>query len=525
MRSALKKEYNLYFHQAVMNSCYVNGQPYTYRSRDHLKPIYDTPHNFVLLKSARKTEKSTFLSNKLTLNCCKFNNFEAMYVAPRNDQVSDFSNTRLKPVIKQSPAISQMQTTSCFDNVTFKTFINFSSIILRSCWISPDALRGPAAEMLCIDEIQDIIYDNVPVALEVLSGESREEPGRPKKLKLFTGTPKTFDNTIQHYWDLSTQNEWMVKCTACNNYNLLDISNIGLNGTICSKKGCGKPIDPQNGIWVSFNPHGNIVGFRLNQLMLAWTDWTDLKVKMDTYSEAKFNNEVLGLSYDAGSKPITKEEIQACCTQRPFIYKREKNVTGNIPLFMGVDWGTGQENASYTVLVIGGYLRPQEFYIFFAKRYEGRLAEDPDALKADVALYSSYFDTALIGADWGFGHFMNKSLKKIIKNEMLAEIYCHGTTQQKLRYDKKTNKFIANKDEWYGDILLDIKIRKMNFPRWEEWEKPFAQDIYGIVQSVDKRGKAYFDRNPSNPIDTLSAIVNAVIASRIYFGYNKFITG
>ena len=72
---------------------------------------------------------------------------------------------------------------------------------------------------------------------------------------------------------------------------------------------------------------------------------------------------------------------------------------------------------------------------------------------------------------------------------------------------------------------MDIKSQRFDFFNWEEFENPFGTDIYNITQSVDKRGKAYFDRNPSNPIDTLSALVNCVIAARINFGFDRTITG
>ena len=75
-----------------------------------------------------------------------------------------------------------------------------------------------------------------------------------------------------------------------------------------------------------------------------------------------------------------------------------------------------------------------------------------------------------------------------------------------------------HRNECYADTLMLVKNNSIKFPKWDEWKKPFAEDIYNIHQTTDKRGNAYFDRNPSKAIETLSAIVNLFVTTKIFYG-------
>lgn len=173
--------------------------------------------------------------------------------------------------------------------------------------------------MILIDEIQDILTDNIPVIEECASHSEH-------KLMRYSGTPKSLDNTIEKYWaDMSTQNEWMVPCDRCNNWNELGENNIGKKGPICGKCGApihvrhersqwaaNQPITPENEDRVSYE------GFRIPQIMVPWIvdseeGWKDILLKQEQYSRARFHNEVLGLSFDMGTRPLKQNHIESCC--------------------------------------------------------------------------------------------------------------------------------------------------------------------------------------------------------------------
>jgi len=133
---------------------------------------------------------------------------------------------------------------------------------------------SPVISGNCIDEIQDILTDNIPVIRECLSHSSY-------KKEVYSGTPKTTSNAIEYYWDLSSKNEWMVKCQWCNYWNMLGMDNIGKNSIICQK--CGKPLNPRIGQWVTMNAEGTWEGFRIPQLMVPWLTFDDIKSKLAEY--------------------------------------------------------------------------------------------------------------------------------------------------------------------------------------------------------------------------------------------------
>ena len=128
------------------------------------------------------------------------------------------------------------------------------------------------------------------------------------------------------------------------------------------------------------NKEGSWEGYRISQLMVPWVKFYDptgseetIKSKQNRYPPNKFHNEVLGLAYDIGQKPITEAEIRKCCDLRHPITKDPcRHLTDpepwmkTYPSFAGIDWGTGAgDNPSFTVLTIGAMLYPGIFCVFF----------------------------------------------------------------------------------------------------------------------------------------------------------------
>ena len=209
--------------------------------------------------------------------------------------------------------------------------------------------RGIPADMINIDEIQDIITDNIPV-IEQCASHSYW------KIFCYSGTPKSLDNTIEVYWaDFSTQNEWAVPCERHGvprdpstwHWNILGSRNIGKNGLICAK--CGNTISAghPNAMWVSMQPvtpnnvnRVTFEGYRIPQIMVPWVDWGEILTAKERYPTVQFNNEVLGLSYDSGARPLTRAQVKAICRKDIHFVDVEENARKcNGHVFAGLDWG------------------------------------------------------------------------------------------------------------------------------------------------------------------------------------------
>ena len=116
-------------------------------------------------------------------------------------------------------------------------------------------------------------------------------------------------------------------------------------------------------------------GYRVCLLHFAespWVDWhRDVIFKMENHSTGLFYNETLGLEYDSGAIPITKEElIRACNPELPLSETPDRRSIGR-PSIMGIDYGPVNSENSFTCVSIlqerGGKLQ-----VVYAKKFLGK---------------------------------------------------------------------------------------------------------------------------------------------------------
>jgi hypothetical protein len=510
----------------IHNLVYLDGAKFDFTGRGYLRQIYDSGHPHKLLKTGRQVEKSTMLANEFIVNSCIIPYFKTLYVSPSHDQTRQFSNAKLKPWIEESPTIQRyFQTSQVSKQVFEKSFANGSIGFLRSAFLSADRTRGVSADCLNLDEIQDILTANIPVMLETLSHSKYG-------WKLFSGTPKTLDNPIEFYWQESSQCEWLVPCTrhTPTHWNFLDDRCIGLIGPICNK--CGQPIDPQQGSWVAFSKNRDIMGYRIAQLMTPWfnnnpTKWKEILWKYEHYARGLFFNEVLGISYDAASKPVTRTELIACCSSKhPF--KTSPDVyTRSLQVFAGVDWGEGSDgsergmkgrlkNASYTVLTIGAYIDPKHFYVMYMKRYTGEEAMPSNCVK-DIIQTCNLFNVSCIGVDWGFGWGTNEQLEQAFGFRKVVKFQYVGMQKERKKFDPIGIKYQLGRTETMSDFFADLKRQLFVFPPWEIMQG-FLQDIEHIHSEYGHAGQLKYDHRPSEPDDAAHSIILCREAANNFYG-------
>ena len=145
--------------------------------------------------------------------------FRSLFVSPTQQQTETFSRDRIQTPVEYSQTLQTFTDGPMTkNNVLYKKFVTGSDITLRYAFLHADRVRGISADMLLLDEIQDILTDIIPIIEEALSHS-------PFKILRYSGTPKSLDNTISYYWNqFSTQNEWVVPCEGCNTWNILGLS-------------------------------------------------------------------------------------------------------------------------------------------------------------------------------------------------------------------------------------------------------------------------------------------------------------
>lgn len=495
-----------------------------FSERRYLLRAYNTPHRRVLLFTSRQTEKSTTLGNKLLSLSGMRAIYTSLFVTPSAMQTKVFSNARIDDIVDVSPLIKAMTHKSLVMNILEKEFINRSKIYLRYAFLSADRIRGLSVNSIFLDEIQDLLQELLPVIEETASHHK-------DSLFFYSGTPKTFDNTIEDYWSKhSTQSEWVIPCERHGvpgdpstwHWNILGINNIGKKGPICDK--CGGPLNPEHPLadWVEMNPGAQIEGLRVCRLMVPWffkdqRKWNEILEALARYPAAQFHNEVLALSYDSGAKPLTRLELMRCCDSKYSMLDEDviAELGQRFELYVGLDWGEGTGNGAYTVMAVGGYVRGDDkFQYVFFKRFDGPLAE-PDAQMAEIQRLLVKFRIKYTGADHGAGFVQNKTLINTHGPGKVYPFQYVGRAPGKLIYKPALHRFLLFRSLVMGDIFAAIKSgKKVRFPRWEEFREPFASDMLNIraeysetlrmLQYIKVRGKTD---------DTMHAAIYCLLAS------------
>lgn len=385
--------------------------------------------------------------------------------------------------------------------------------------------QKPVISGQCIDEIQDILVDNIPV-IEQCAFHSKF------KLFLYSGTPKSMDNTLEHYWtEFSTQNEWVVPCERHGtpkdlsswHWNILGEKSIGKLGLICDK--CGAPISAKHpqAQWVSINPReeGNkdkvtFDGYRIPQIMVQWVDWDDILQAQEQYSRAQFMNEKLGMSYDSGVRPITRAQLKACC--RPEIrlpdIEEFKRIAQGRQIYAGVDWGTG-EGSSFTVMSLGGYFGTGAFNIFWIHRFTGPDL-DPERQLDLISQILTQLNVQIAGVDYGGGFYQNDQLIRRFGPKKIMKYQYNPRQKKKIYWEPNLGRWMCHRSEVMSDVFNALKRQMLALPSWEDFREPYGSDILNIFSEYNERLRMdEYKHAPGKADDSFHSMLYCLLASMI----------
>jgi hypothetical protein len=486
---------------------------FSFEGRRHMRRIYDTPARRVLLVCGRQVEKSTLLGNIGLCYICMVPSFKVLYVSPSNTQTTTFSNDRIKEPIETSPILKKFTTARLSDSILVKQFINRSKITMRYAFLNADRTRGIPAWLLEIDEFQDVLSDNLPVIEQCLSHA-------PEKWKryIYSGTPKSLDNNIEYYRArLSTQGEWVVPCEhhTPRYWNVLGEKNIGLKGLVCEK--CHNLIDAMHpdAQWANMVDDAPFESYRIPQLMVPWKSWSEILLDYERYSRDKFYNEVLGISYDSGLRPLTLDQIKDCCNPDVHLidYEAYRTLSYNQPIYAGIDWGTGEH--SYTVLTLATY-KDMMFRVFYVHRFVGEEV-DPVPQLEKICYLLNYFNVKLVGTDYGGGFDRNDHLVRKFGQTRIWKYQYMVRCQKKVEWDTKLGRFKVHRTEVMSDVFNAIKRgNQVEFPRWEDFNEPYATDMLNIFSEYNEALRMIqYKHSLDKPDDTFHSLLYCWLVSMI----------
>jgi hypothetical protein len=466
-------------------------------------------NGIVVHNCGRQVEKSSSLAAKLISSSCVQKNWKCLYVSSSDRQTKVFSHVRLDRVLA-SPYVrgKYFDPQRCVDDVYEKQMLNGSTIFLSYASTDADRCRGITADMLLCDEIQDMTSDVFPVLEETMSHQ-------PHPHKVYAGTPKTLNNSMETHWKNSTQCEWLIWC-ACGEWVFQDEKIVRKAGPTCPK--CGNIIDPAFGKWVPMGAEdAEFMGFRIPQTMVPWivqfpNKWKDLYEKSVKWGQKDFYNEVLGLAHEKGANPITETELKACCDQTRGIVHLRNPTKYFDAMYAGVDWGAGL--GSFTVLTIGGY-HGGKFHVEFVKRFVDE-KDEPGVQVEEIAKICQRFGVGLVGCDWGGGYVQNKDLAvKMTGYADVVQFYESGVKKRDMSYQPTSRLYTFNRSMGIAMVITEIKNKGFSLPKWEAFSE-FAEDFTCVFEDYNRAlRQIVYDHPDSMPDDALHSMMFFILALKI----------
>ena len=228
--------------------------PFSFNNHRYLLDVYQDDHPNQVHEKCTQMGITTWAMLKSIHACMTMYPLGVAYFFPTDSDVTEFSKTRMKPIIDQNEIISQEIGET--DDVHVKS-LGGAFLYLRGMK-SKLRLKSIPADMIVIDELDETSPESVDMAEKRLSASIYKH-----KVKL--SNPTIPDYGIDAEFIKSDQRYWFLKC-GCglwndplhnfpNNIkaNLKDIDDPGK--VVCSK--CGKALDPQRGKWVAKYPSRN----------------------------------------------------------------------------------------------------------------------------------------------------------------------------------------------------------------------------------------------------------------------------
>lgn len=339
----------------------IKGKPTTFiskknpfKNRPWQQAILDDKHINKVVEKSRQLGLSEVGMTEVLHFLIMNNTTKAMYIFPRNQQMVDFSKSRINPVFQHSPYFKNLidKTT---DSVATKK-IRESYLFMRSGW-SGSMGEGTDLDSLSIDE-----YDRMREGVEY----SFQEGLQSSKFGFIRrwSTPTIPGRGINALYQKSDQMRYIWTCEHCGEKqfltfddNIIQIKPHGVNnvtsevedGTfIIGCKKCKKELNRWGiGEWVALYPSiKETRGYHISQLDACWISADAIMRRKFNYnSKQLFYNYVIGEPYASEGLIITEEDIRASIRLPKEVMSRTSDY---IAIVAGIDWG----EKSY-MLVVG----------------------------------------------------------------------------------------------------------------------------------------------------------------------------
>jgi hypothetical protein len=243
--------------------------------------------------------------------------------------------------------------------------------------------------------------------------------------------------------------------------------------------------------------------------------WKEILAARERYSTAKFMNEVLAISYDSSTKPISKLELIATCDPKYLnTIEQAREIAATHTLFFGIDWGSGER--AFTVMTVGAYCRADaSFQIFYMLRFTGPLT-DPIAQMDEIDHLVQMLRPKYIGTDFGFGFYQNKRLLSKYGNHRVFPFEYAPRLNMKMKYVPAMHRTICFRTPLMSDLFNALKKGKVRLPKWSAIERPYGDDILNInAEDSDNLRMIRYGKVSGKTDDSFHATLYCLLASML----------
>jgi hypothetical protein len=252
-----------------------------------------------------------------------------LYIFPRERQLLDFSDGRIKPLILGEYLRTRVPPASVM-NKTLK------SVGLGICYFrgseAEAGLESIDADALCLDEHDLLVQAHIPIAERRVGGQ--DSLGLIRRV----GFPTISEHGIHKEYGKTDQREWMVRCEACGEWQAITwAENVDLERGIRICRVCHHALDVAVGEWVATYPDRAMRGYHVTKLILPSDTIVPKLIEASqeqvAYKRQIFYNRDLGEPWEAEGARLTPAMVAA--TQRGYLQATAYD--GMRPVMMGVD--------------------------------------------------------------------------------------------------------------------------------------------------------------------------------------------
>lgn len=330
----------------------IKGRPTTFIStknkfkhRPWQQQILDDTHPNKVVEKSRQLGMSEIGMTEVLHFLITRDSTKAMYIFPRDQQMADFSKSRIAPVFQNSPYFQSI-IDKASDSVSTKKLKN-SWLFMRSGWGSALG-EGTDIDFLAIDEY-DRMKEGVELAFQ--EGLSASKYGLIRRWS----TPTIPGRGINGAINKSDQMRYIWTCEHCGEKqfltfddNLIQVKPHGVNantqevedGTfIVGCRKCKKQLNRWGiGEWIPLYPSiRETRGYHISQLDAVWISADDIMRRRFNYSSKQlFYNYVVGEPFTAEGIQVTEADLRAAVRLPKEIPSRVNTYVG---IVAGIDWG------------------------------------------------------------------------------------------------------------------------------------------------------------------------------------------